>query len=154
MVEFYRELDRLDGKPRCDLEERINLVIEEIDNFQKKGLGAQVKQNNDFPPTIEKNVSLLYQNLWHPSFTDEEERLREQLKTPEERSKPKRYLKMFTCFKHLNGTKLSSHLWFFEGFCRFLDPKYIVLLDVGTQPNDNGVINLIKGFRNHDGTDN
>ena len=27
MVEFYRDLDRLDGKPRCDLEERINLVL-------------------------------------------------------------------------------------------------------------------------------
>jgi hypothetical protein len=30
MVEFYKELDRLDGKPRCDLEERINLILEEI----------------------------------------------------------------------------------------------------------------------------
>ena len=34
-----------------------------------------------------------------------------------------------------------------------MDPKYIVLLDVGTQPNNDGVANLIKGFRNHDGTD-
>lgn len=76
------------------------------------------------------------------------------LQPPEEKKKPKKYLKLFSCFKHLNGTKLSSHLWFFEGFCRFLDPKYIVLLDVGTQPNKNGVANLIKGFRNHDGTDN
>ena len=72
----------------------------------------------------------------------------------EEKNRPKKYLKLFSCFKHLNGTKLSSHLWFFEGFCRFLDPKYIVLLDVGTQPNQNGVANLIKGFRNHDGSDN
>ena len=30
MVEFYKELDRLDGKPRCDLEERSNLILEEI----------------------------------------------------------------------------------------------------------------------------
>ena len=64
---------------------------------------------------------------------------------------PKRYLKIFTCFKHLNGTKLSSHLWFFEGFCRFLNPQYIVLLDVGTQPDNEGVVNLIKGFRKHNG---
>ena len=28
MIEFYKELDKLDGKPRCDLEERINLVLE------------------------------------------------------------------------------------------------------------------------------
>lgn len=28
MVEFYRRLDRLDGKPKCDLEERINVVLD------------------------------------------------------------------------------------------------------------------------------
>lgn len=56
-------------------------------------------------------------------------------------------LKIFSCFKHLNGTKLSSHLWFFEGFCRYLDPEFIVLLDVGTKPEDKGVVNLIRGFQ-------
>lgn len=70
MVEFYRELDRLDGKPRCDLEERINVILDEIDNFNKKGMDSQVANNRDFPPTIEKNISLLYQNLWHPGMTD------------------------------------------------------------------------------------
>lgn len=75
MVEFYRELDRLDGKPRCDLEERINIILEEIENFNKKGMSAQVANNRDFPPTIEKNVSLLYQNLWDPGMTDPERKL-------------------------------------------------------------------------------
>ena len=36
MVEFYRELDRYDGKPRCDLEERINIILDQIDNFNKR----------------------------------------------------------------------------------------------------------------------
>jgi chitin synthase len=48
---------------------------------------------------------------------------------------------------------LSSHLWFFEGFCRYLDPRFIVLLDVGTQPDDSGIVNLIKGFYNRNGTE-
>lgn len=61
-----------------------------------------------------------------------------------------KYLKIFSCFKHLNGTKLSSHLWFFEGFCRYLDPEYIYLLDVGTKPEDKGVVNLLKGFIDKD----
>lgn len=61
-----------------------------------------------------------------------------------------RYLKIFSCFKHLNGTKLSSHLWFFEGFCRYLDPEFIVLLDVGTKPDTEGVVNLIRGFVDKD----
>ena len=28
-----------------------------------------VKKNADFPPSIEKGVSLLYQNMWHPLKT-------------------------------------------------------------------------------------
>lgn len=43
-------------------------------------------------------------------------------------------LNIFTCFKHMNGKKLHSHLWFFEGFCRYLVPEFVVLLDVGTTP--------------------
>jgi chitin synthase len=56
------------------------------------------------------------------------------------------YLKLFSCFKHLNGTKLSSHLWFFEGFCRYLNPEYLILLDVGTKPEKDAIGNLLKGF--------
>ena len=67
---------------------------------------------------------------------------------------PRKYLKIFSCFKHLNGTKLSSHLWFFQGFCRYLDPQYLVLLDVGTQTNEDEVANLIRGFKKMDGSDN
>jgi cellulose synthase/poly-beta-1,6-N-acetylglucosamine synthase-like glycosyltransferase len=53
----------------------------------------------------------------------------------------------------MNGKKLSSHLWFFEGFCRYLQPEFVVLLDVGTTPDSkdfgkgyNGLTNLIRGF--------
>jgi len=56
------------------------------------------------------------------------------------------FLKVFSCFKHTNGTKLSSHLLFFEGFCRFLNPEFVVLLDVGTKPDKEGLVNLIRGF--------
>ncbi len=55
-------------------------------------------------------------------------------------------MRLFSCFKHTNGTKLSSHLWFFEGFCRYVEPKYCVLLDVGTKPDKTGLYNLIQGF--------
>ncbi len=90
-----------------------------------------VTRNNNFPPSIEKNVSLLYQNMWSPSKTAKgtATELKEMRANETER------LRVFSCFKHLNGTKLSSHLWFFEGFCRFIEPKYCVLLDVGTSPD-------------------
>lgn len=69
MVEFYRRLDELDGKPRCDLEERINVVLDEIDNYNRKGMASYVANNKDFPQSIERNISLLYQNLWRPGMT-------------------------------------------------------------------------------------
>lgn len=70
---------------------------------------SNVSRNKDFPPSIEKNIALVYQNFWHPGKTE--------LSKPEDRSsvapKPNQCLRMFSCFKHTNGTKLSSHLWFF-----------------------------------------
>lgn len=33
-------------------------------------MGSYVANNRDFPPSIEKNISLLYQNLWKPGMTD------------------------------------------------------------------------------------
>lgn len=34
-------------------------------------MGSYVSNNRDFPPSIEKNISLLYQNLWRPSMTSD-----------------------------------------------------------------------------------
>ena len=68
-------------------------------------------------------------------MTDQNKRLEAELDPKLKAKYSKYHLKLLSCFKHLNGTKLSSHLWFFEGFCRFLEPKFIVLLDVGTQPD-------------------
>lgn len=42
----------------------------------------------------------------------------------------------------LNGGKLSSHLWFFEGFCKTLNPKFICLIDCGTVPEHDGIFNF------------
>jgi hypothetical protein len=41
-----------------------------MDNFDRKGMGDFYKNNNDFPPSIEKNVSFIYQNLWSPNPND------------------------------------------------------------------------------------
>lgn len=68
----------------------------------------------------------------------------------EAQNKETRRLRVLSCFKHTNGTKLSSHLWFFEGFCRYMNPKFCVLLDVGTKPDEMGIVNLIKGFVHKD----
>ena len=43
-------------------------------------------------------------------------------------------LNVIFCVKHHNKRKLNSHLWFFGGFCNEFQPKYAILLDVGTRP--------------------
>lgn len=95
MVEFYRELDRREGKDKCYLEERLEIIMDELDNFDRRRMSDLYKNNNDFPPSIEKSLSFVYQNLWSPNPGDDKK------------------LKLLSCFKHTNGTKLSSHLWFF-----------------------------------------
>lgn len=91
-------------------------------------MGHFCKTNGDFPPSIQKSLSFVYQNLWSPNPNDQKK------------------LKVISCFKHLNGTKLSSHLWFFQGFCRQFNPEICILLDVGTKPSPKGILKLIAAF--------
>jgi cellulose synthase/poly-beta-1,6-N-acetylglucosamine synthase-like glycosyltransferase len=44
-------------------------------------------------------------------------------------------MNLFLCVKYKNSGKLSSHNWFFNGFCKELRPRYSVLLDVGLKPD-------------------
>lgn len=43
-------------------------------------------------------------------------------------------MNLFLCVKYKNSGKLSSHNWFFNGFCKELRPRYAILLDVGLRP--------------------
>lgn len=43
-------------------------------------------------------------------------------------------MNIFFVAKYKNAQKLSSHNWFFNGFCNELSPKYAILLDVGLRP--------------------
>jgi chitin synthase len=42
-------------------------------------------------------------------------------------------LNFFFAPKHFNNGKIDSHLVFFRGFCRELNPKYCMLFDIGTE---------------------
>ena len=70
LVEFYRDLDRLEGKDKCYLDERLQIIMDELDNFDRKRMSDFYKNNSDFPPSIEKNLSFIYQNLWSPKPED------------------------------------------------------------------------------------
>lgn len=42
MVHFFRTLDELEGKKRCDLEERINIILDESENLSRKGMDRNI----------------------------------------------------------------------------------------------------------------
>ena len=48
------------------------------------------------------------------------------------------------CFgiKHRNDGKINSHKWFFQGICKYLRPKYCLMLDIGTRPDDYALLKL------------
>ena len=53
------------------------------------------------------------------------------------------YMNLFMVTKYKNRGKLSSHNWFFNGFCREFKPEYSVLLDVGLAPEKDALEKMI-----------
>lgn len=58
-------------------------------------------------------------------------------------------MNLFLCVKYKNGGKLSSHNWFFNGFCKELKPKYAVLLDVGLKPEGKALYKMYRHLKNN-----
>ena len=58
-------------------------------------------------------------------------------------------MNLFMCVKYKNNKKLSSHNWFFNGFCKELRPKYAVLLDVGLKTEADALVKMYKYMRNY-----
>lgn len=50
------------------------------------------------------------------------------------------------CLKERNQKKINSHRWLFNAFCPILDPNVVILLDVGTKPDNHSIYNLWKAF--------
>ena len=59
-------------------------------------------------------------------------------------------LNLAFCVKHYNRRKLNTHLWFFGGFCEMIQPKYVMLLDVGTKPLENSLFYLYEAMELND----
>ena len=66
----------------------------------------------------------------------------EKIKESEMINKEKEYNYMFFVIKHKNEGKLSSHMLFFEGFCKLFDPEYCMLTDVGVKPHEDAIYRM------------
>ena len=111
---------------KSKLEERRKIIEYETTAIEMRKREVNPSHSSDFPWSIPEKTSLMYEIEWQP-----------------ENARNGNALKVFLVFKHLNGKKLSSHGWFFEGFCRYLQPTYCLLLDVGTVPDEKGIVNMI-----------
>mmetsp|Transcript_17060 Transcript_17060/g.59809 ORF Transcript_17060/g.59809 Transcript_17060/m.59809 type:complete len:790 (-) Transcript_17060:448-2817(-) len=60
-----------------------------------------------------------------------------------------RYSPVQTVFviKQHNRGKLDSHKVFFDAFCETLQPEFVCLLDVGTQPDARALVNVVSSMR-------
>ena len=61
-------------------------------------------------------------------------------------NKEKQNLNLIFCVKQLNNKKLNSHLWFLKGFCKTINPKYLMFLDAGTKPKEYGLYRLYEAM--------
>ena len=55
-------------------------------------------------------------------------------------------LNVIFCVKQKNMRKLNSHLWFFCGFCKMINPRFVMLLDVGTKPHETALWQLYEAM--------
>ncbi|ODV86218.1 glycosyltransferase family 2 protein [[Candida] arabinofermentans NRRL YB-2248] len=56
-------------------------------------------------------------------------------------------IQMIFCLKENNQQKINSHAWAFEAFCPILNPRVVMLLDVGTEPQSKSLYRLWKSFK-------
>ena len=46
--------------------------------------------------------------------------------------------------KQRNDGKINSHKWFYNGICKYLNPEFCMLLDIGTRPQTHSLYKLLK----------
>ena len=55
-------------------------------------------------------------------------------------------LNVIHCVKFVNRQKLNSHLWFFQGFCKGIQPKYCFIMDAGLQIDEKSLRLFFEAF--------
>ncbi|CAD8051812.1 unnamed protein product [Paramecium sonneborni] len=138
-IKQYEQQNMLDKKIEQD-KELLRVDVKNLSYFQKKEyLNNQYKKAQDYVKDKQNNA-WVYQNTFKKLINTQENN---SIKTQ------KNEMPIFYVFKYSNGTKLSSHLWFFKGFCHEFNPKYCVLMDCGAVPKKNALFELINEMKNN-----
>lgn len=59
-------------------------------------------------------------------------------------------LNLIFCIKHASKRKLNTHRWFFKGFCKLINPKFTMMIDVGTVLENKGMFSLYEAMKKDD----
>ncbi|KRX06299.1 HIT-like domain [Pseudocohnilembus persalinus] len=127
-------------------QDRIPILDEQIEKQQGADLNYNDQNSDDECQDLEEqkinyqNNNRDNQNQNNNLFTVNEQKVKNQIQSVLE----KEYLNIMYVAKFKNGQKLNSHLWFFEGFCQLLEPKYVVLIDTGLEPHQKSIFNFFE----------
>lgn len=144
MLDYFRRLDKEMEYPQLTIDSRLNDIQEEKEKYVEEGENegekikrlAETKSSNYFPPSLAKKTAICYQIKF--SSTD----------FPHTALYGTKYsnakLNIFFTVKMANTGKLSSHLWFFQGFCKLFNPDYCTILDCGTVPHKFGIFKFFQ----------
>ena len=148
VLEFLQEVDK--GMGYCPL--TVDTKLEDIrrgcevykEEGKKKGelefkkRAAEVDGGNHIPIIVPKKTALVYQLRYCAKDFSNTKMIGN--KYSDEK------LNIFFAIKILNKGKLSSHLWFFQGFCKTFNPDYCTVIDCGTKPERTGVFNFFRAL--------
>ncbi|EAR99425.3 chitin synthase (macronuclear) [Tetrahymena thermophila SB210] len=108
----------------------------------------QSKKNNGFLYQIQSSLEQIDDTI--NDFPDKNKKKSKNLNTSKKDKNPDdiddESISIFHCVKYQNGGKLSSHLWFFSGFCELFQPSYTILLDCGLVPDEKALFNMFLAF--------
>lgn len=150
MRTYFSTLDQeLLLNPALSIESRLMEIKKSSDAYMKAAEKSpleyqkrkkEVAQGSYLGPSIPKRTSICYQiQLGVGDFTE-----CSLIRRPEYLHLAK--LNIFLCVKMVNKQKLSSHLWFFQGFCKTFQPEYCCLVDCGTKPEKKGLWNFFRAL--------
>lgn len=146
MLAYFKELDKEIGSSSLTIESRLTRTNEEIAKYvgeaksevEKMKRTEETSNTSYFPGSIPKKTSICYQT-------------RKTAKDfPHTTLIGSRYenikMNIFYNVKMTNNGKLSSHMWFFQGFCKLFNPEYCTILECGTRPSQKGLFNFFRAL--------
>ncbi|OMJ95080.1 hypothetical protein SteCoe_1619 [Stentor coeruleus] len=128
LKDIYRELNISDEPNRHDINKLLDYEIEYGYEFETQNTSENNENIRNNIESVKKKAE--FAHVFYPREISGK-------------------MPVYFCVKQQNKRKLNSHLWYFGGFCKALNPEYCMLIDAGTVPEENSLFYLYKAMRNN-----